>query len=196
MTINIQERVLLNQWSKLSYRNAHDDLVNLRRVETEAAPLLLDERVRALRRNNQKKFREWREAALFCYGIGEVVLRRKVALAVFESLDFDFIARWRDEETEHYVPVQIKELPPKNISPTAELNAVISKLSKYPVSQDTVVVVHVNRRLKLAPGDLDLPNLKIAELWLMGATTPDQSGWFLWGNLLGDPCEYEFNDPS
>jgi hypothetical protein len=37
--------------------------------------------------------------------------------------------------------------------------------------------------------------LNIGSLWLLGASAPDQSKWFIVGNLLNNPRIFEFDYP-
>ena len=171
-------------------------LVNLRRVE-ERLPSKMDERVRRLRTNALKEWRESRYAALFAYGIAESVLKRPTLVAKVEDLDFDFIMRWDEEEADYFYPVQLKELPPEDLNPGVSLEDILGKLDKYSGTEDLSVVVLINRRTRFEyrPWESE-QRPRIRELWYLGCTSQDQSKWFLYGNVLANaPLYYEFSYP-
>ena len=142
---------------------------------------ILTERVRTLRTNMLKPHREGREAALLCQGIGSAVLNNTVYFARSEKSDYDFISMWITGDTQHYSPVQIKELVPLDINPYLDLNKLISSLHKYNDSRDLTVAIHTNRQGSIDISQIVVPQLNIRELWLFGSLTLDQSKWFLFG---------------
>ncbi len=171
-------------------------LINLRRVE-EQLPEGMDEKVRRLRTNQLKQWREARYAALFAYGIGQCVLERRPLVAKVEDLDFDFVMRWGDEGADYFYPVQLKELPPEDLNANVALEQILGKLDKYSGAEDLSVVVLINRRVRFEyrPWESDQrPNIK--ELWYFGCTSQDQSKWFLYGSVLAKaPRYHEFDYP-
>ena len=171
-------------------------LINLRQLE-HRLPEDLDEKVRRLRTNQLKEWREARYAALFAYGIGQSVLEKPTLVAKVEDLDFDFVMRWGDEGADYFYPVQLKELPPEDLNPNIALEEILGKLNKYSGAEDLSVVVIINRRtrFKYRPWD-SAPRPKIRELWYFGCISQDQSKWFLYGNVLASAPRYrEFNYP-
>ena len=64
----------------------------------------MDDRVKRLRTPGLKTYREARDAAIFVYGMG---LAKSVAMAYtpFEQSDYDFVATWVEESTQHFAPV-------------------------------------------------------------------------------------------
>jgi hypothetical protein len=46
------------------------------------------------------------------------------------------------------------------------------------------VAIYVNLLLELDPPALQIPKLRISTLWIMGAVTPNQSRWAMWGDFL------------
>jgi len=118
-----------------------------------------------------------------------------VFVASYENSDYDAVAKRIEKDTEIFTPIQIKEVVPNDINSETDLNKEIAKLSRYPVSNDTVVVIHVNRTGRLHLPSVRVPSLSIGSLWLLGASTPDQQKWFLAGNLLDNPRIFEFNYP-
>lgn len=118
-----------------------------------------------------------------------------VALAPDEASDYDAVARRIEGGTEIFSPIQIKEVVPENLNRETDINKEIAKLKRYPASNDTDFVIHVTRPGQLQLSSIKLPSLNIASLWLIGASVPDQSKWFLAGNLLNNPQIFEFDYP-
>lgn len=164
--MNIDESIRTRHWSRLSYHDPEIVLRELRRVELHVADAVIEERVRTLRTNFRKPHREGREAALLCHGIGKAVLGTTVYVAPGEEQDHDFVSAWVTGDTQHYAPVQIKELVPSDINPYADLNEIISSLKKYSCSRDLIVGIHVNRAGPLDMTKIVVPKLGIRELWL------------------------------
>ena len=171
-------------------------LINLRWVETNI-PEGIDERVRRLRINQLKEWREARAAALFAYGMGKSVIEKQTFVAKSEDRDYDFVMRWSDDTVDYFYPVQLKELPPEDLNPEVSLDDVLTKLAKYSGATDLSVAVHINRRTKFEHrpwGNGVKPNVR--ELWYFGCCSRDQSTWFLYGSVLQPrPHYYEFAYP-
>ncbi len=196
VNMNIQEKIRTNKWAGLKYHDPRDILIKLRKLEIVVAQSNLDEKTKSLRKQKFRKYLEGRAAAIFCYGLAESVLKNKIYYAPIESKDFDCVTLWRDNDYQVYTPLQIKEVVPDRINPQANLDNEISKLQKYTDSKDLVVAIHVNKRGKLEFSHINTPALHIAELWIFGALSQDQSKWFLYGNLLATPNFFEFEYPS
>ena len=186
---------MLNAWAKLKFVDPKTILPQLRAIQELVAVSDLNKKMKDLRTNKLKKHREGWEAALFCYGISKL-MNSTVYVTPHEDSDFDAIALRIENGVQRYTPIQIKELVPKSLNPNSELNEEIKKLSKYTGSKDCVVVIHLNRDEKLELSDVEVPKLQIGGLWLLGATTPDQSKWFIAGDFLVSPQIYEFDFPS
>ena len=194
--MDINDSIRTRDWSKLIYYDPVTILRSLREKEIEIADQDIDERVRTLRANMLKPHREGREAALLCHGIGSAVLNNTVYFARSEKSDYDFISMWITGDTQHYSPVQIKELVPLDINPYSDLNKLISSLHKYNDSRDLTVAIHTNRQGTIDISQIVVPQLNIRELWLFGSLTLDQSKWFLLGDLIKDINYYEFYYPA
>src|SRR2546421_10068974 len=110
----------INLWRSLPFYEPATILRNLRRIEQQLADVDMDERVRRLRTPGLKTYREARDAALFVYGMG---LAKGVAMAYtpFERSDYDFVATWTEGTTQHFCPVQLKELVPADLNPGASI---------------------------------------------------------------------------
>lgn len=194
--MSIDDSIRTRDWSKLRYFDPATILRSLRQVEIEIADKNIDDRVRTLRNNLLKPHREGREAALVCHGIGSAVLKTTVFFARSEKSDYDFISMWIVDDTQHYSPVQIKELVPQEVNNNIDLNKLISSLQKYKNSNDLTVAIHMNRKSTIDMSKIIIPHLDIRELWLFGALTLNQSKWFLVGDLLKDKNYYEFYYPA
>ena len=194
--MSVQDRIRTAAWSKLAYHDPVADLLALRAIEVDTAQWPLDPQVRTLRTGKQKPYCEWRQAALFCCGMSQAILRCPIHFAPAESSDHDFIARWQADDMQSFAPVQLKELVPAALNPEADINAVLSGLKKYSDSADTVVAVYVNRRVRLALDAIVVPALRVAEVWLFGALSEDARRWFLIGDLLREKAFHEFTYPT
>ncbi|CAI2717399.1 hypothetical protein [Nitrospina watsonii] len=184
----------LNQWQQLEYHDPEFVLKRLREIEFKYQDYEIDPKIRNLRTNRLRPHREGRQAALFCYGMG-ILKGRKVWFAPFEASDYDFIALCEDKGTACYVPIQLKELVPESANPNAELNELIGNLRKYNSPQLTVAI-YLNRTTRIKFEKLECENLNLAEIWLFGSNTPDQTSWLLYGDLLTNPIPTEFVYPE
>lgn len=177
------DRAWLRFAQQLEYRDPVPLLRYLLKLEAQIAMSSTTDKVKNLRTNSLKEFREIREAAIFCYGMAQR-LGNKIFVGRGESQDYDFVASWLVGDTQHLAPVQIKEVVPTSLNPKATVQATVNALTKYVDSEDLVVAIHLNQSTSFDPTQLILPHLKIAELWVFGALEPDRSTWGLWGNLL------------
>lgn len=112
-----------------------------------------------------------------------------------EDQDYDFVTRRLEGDTVHFTPVQLKELVSDEINPRANLETELQKLTKYSSSSDLVVVIRVNRNVTIDRSKLRVPQLKIAQLWILGNRSPDQTKWCLIGDILNRPEITEFDYP-
>lgn len=186
----------LRQWGKLEYFDPRALLIALNDLTAQIPLHKLPYKVASLRTNQLKRYREGRQCALFCFGIGQA-LGLEVRFAMQEESDIDFVGRFEKNDEVHFVPIQIKELVPEKVRHEADLQTEIDKLNKYADSQDLVVAFHVNRNIQLDPSALDLSKVPFKELWLFGATTESQEEWFLLGNLLSPSAHWhKFRYPN
>lgn len=184
------------EWVALDYRSARDYLVNVAPHRAALAMSDTDERIRNLRTNKLKGVRELWQACLFAHGIGSSVLHTEVYLAPVEDQDFDCIAHYIVGEIQCYTPIQIKELVPEHLNPSGCLQGELEKLGKYVDSRDLVVAIYLNRQFRLELDGVRIPQIKVAELWLFGAVSPDASQFMLWGNMLKNPASYVYGYPG
>lgn len=180
----------------LSYLDPGPVLIELRRIERSIPRQPdLSKAVRNLRTNQLKSFRELREACLFCYGWNQID-GQHIFVAHHEARDHDAVAMWVVDNTQHFAPIQIKEVVPHELNSAASLQEVVDGLQKYPDSADLTVAIHLNQATPFSPMELAIPPLKIAALWVFGAISPDQSKWMLWGNFLEKVRWGEFLYPT
>ena len=168
--------VRLRQFAALLFSDPGPFLVKLRELERQIALSDLPEKVRQLRTNELKPWRELREAALFAYCMGQRI-GVPVLVARGEAQDYDFVVTWESKSVRNYAPIQIKEVVPTHLNPAATVSGVIGSLSKYGSSSDLTVVIHLNQRTAFDPGKLPVPKLPIGSLWMFGAVSPDANQW-------------------
>ena len=185
------------QFERLHWVDPKQVLINLRWLEANLSERM-DEKMRRLRTNQLREWREARAAALFSYGIGKAVLRTNTQVAKVEERDFDFVMRWSNKGANYYYPVQLKELPPDDINPGVSLDDVLAKLDKYSGPQNLSAVVQINRRMRFQFRPLPRGRRpRLLELWYFGSLSEDQSRWFLYGSALKKSArQYEFEYPA
>lgn len=183
------------EWLAYEFHDARAVLLKLNELEREIAGITMDDRVRRLRTRSLRPYHERRQAAIFCYGMG-VVCGTQVAFAPVENEDFDCIACWMNGDHQVFTAIQLKELPPSDLNPTATLDSELQKLTKYARSHDLVVAFHVNRRTNVTFSDLVIPKLPISELWFFGSVAPDGREFMIWGNALADPQYHQIAYPT
>ena len=190
-------RITERKLKALTWVEPKQALVNLRWLELNL-PSNIDEKVRRLRTNELKEWREARNAALFAHGIGEKVLRKPTLIAKSEEKDYDFVMRWNEDEADCFFPAQLKELPPDDLNPDVLIDDILAGLGKYSGLDDLSVVVAINRRMRFEYRPWAAAAMpKIRELWYFGCVSKDQSRWFLYGSALrNDAAYYEFDYPS
>lgn len=177
------DRSHLREIQNLEFQDPKHFLIELRKLECQLAASISDSRIRRLRTNKLKEWRETRDAALFCYGMGQRI-RQTVFCARGESQDYDFVASWLVGDVQHFAPVQLKEFVPSELNSTTSLKEIIDSLNKYVDSKDLTVAIRLNRRVFFDPQTVVVTQLHIAGLWVFGSISEDQSEWGLWGDFL------------
>jgi hypothetical protein len=176
--------VRIRHFAKLNYGNARTFLAGLRKIEIAVAASDSPESIKSMRTNSLKREREMRDAALFCVGMSHN-LGVDVWFAPVEEQDHDFVATWRTGETQHFCPVQLKEVVPKHLNANASIQGVLDKLPHYCDSADLSVAIKFNQCGRFDPTEITVPkNLRIGGLWVFGALAEDQSTWGLWGDFM------------
>ncbi len=194
--MKIFDELRMNEWESLKFSDPSKILPELQKIRVLVASSSLDERGKDLRTTLLTPHRQAWEAAIFCYGMS-ILLETKVFVSPYEAADYDAVALWAEGDAKKFVPIQIKEVVPESLNSKTDLNQEIAKLAqRYPVSKDIVVVIHVNRNGRLDLSSIVVPKLNLGELWLIGASTPDQTKWFMAGDLLNNPKIFEFDYPT
>lgn len=188
--------VTVNHWRTLRHHDPAHVLRRLRAAERALADALrdADDKVRRLRTTELNKYREWRDAALFTYGMG-LALNARVGYATEATGDYDFVTAWTRGDEAFFCPVQLKELVPADLNPGATLDGLLLKLRKYAGPTQTVLAIRLNRRgqLNLARG---WPPVPFAQLWFFWASAPDGNEWSIYGDALGAPQQWAFDYPT
>lgn len=180
----MRNSIRLRHFAKVDYKDPRDYLIRLRILERAIDLSRLPDRVRRLRTNQLKSVRELRDAAIFCVGMSEV-LEREIYLGKIEEQDFDFIAMYISDETQHFIPVQLKELVSDHLNPKANLDSIISHLGKYAKLDDVCVVIKLNRLGHFDPSLVSIPpHLQVGGLWMFCATNEEQTEFALWGDFM------------
>jgi len=162
------DRAWLRFAQKLEYRDPVRLLKDFRKVESRIATSNTPKKIKSLRTNSLREFRELREAAIFCHGMSQR-LGQKVFVGKGESQDYDFVASWVTEGKQHLAPVQIKEVVPVDLNSKASVQATVDALTKYVDSDELTVAIHLNRQTSFDPVQLVVPALNIAALWVFAA---------------------------
>ncbi len=189
-------RVVPREWRTYEYVDPRKVLIGFRELERRFAGQAIDERTLRLRTRALRPYHERRQALLFAYGMQTAVLGVPVHVACVEREDYDCIVAFHWEGEAHFVPVQIKELAPADLNPKADLQAELPKLEKYASSEDLVVAFHLNRNVRVQFDQIQVPPLRLRELWFFGAMSPAQDKWLLYGNALGSPAARTYEYPA
>lgn len=196
----------IKQIANSKFHDPSEVLCNFRSIELEmarhqeAGTIDLGKNAQALRTNDLKHFREIRQAALFCYGMS-VAKNKPVLFSPEERDDYDFVASWLDGDTQHFAPVQLKELVPEHLNARQTFEELLAKVEqKYTNSNDLTLAICLNRVGRFDPNDVRIDrDLRLAGIWVFGGVAPDQNKFGLWGDLLHDATclgiEFEYPKP-
>jgi hypothetical protein len=176
----------------LEYHDPAEILRRLRSLEVRLQGADIDPKVLSLRTPSLNKYRERRDAAVFAYGMG-LARSLDIGYAPEESSDYDFVTTWKDGGTQHFCPVQLKEIVPEALNPTATIDDLLAGLEKYSKTE-TVLAVKINRRSDLVLREK--PILPFAQLWFFWASAPGSSRWCLYGDVLADPAYFSYDYPQ
>lgn len=190
------ERPVPKEWLKYLYKDPRDMLIKFREIEREYSGKQIDPRTFRLRTRELKHVHEGRTAMLFAYGMQSTLLGVPLRVACVERDDYDCIATYERGNERVFVPIQIKELAPADLSPKADLQTELNKLKKYVSSDDLVVAFHLNRQTTIRFQELKVPPLSLGQLWFFGALAPNQDKWLLYGDVLAEPRPYYFDYPT
>ena len=186
---------ILNAFRRLEYRDPAADLRSLREVERWMVGKGGDPKVRTLRTAGLKPYREWRDAALFCYGMGQVY-GVPILYAPTEHSDYDFVATWVEDQTQNYCPVQLKELVPAELNPNASASDILKAVREKYTPSDTVLAVNLNREGRFDFSELSFDGMPFREVWFFWAAAPGGNEWAIQGDMLGKPTRKLFTYPN
>lgn len=186
---------VVNSFNELEFFDPQPILVKLRRLELEIAELDMDPKLRALRTSELKVHRERRDAAIFTFGMG-IVQGVRIVFAPVEASDYDFVTLWQADETQHFCPVQLKELVPEHLNPSATLGALLDSTRRYSSSTDTVLAVKLNRRGKIDLTASDFSQVPFKEAWCFWSASESGDRWCMYGDAKGEPGQAEFDYPQ
>lgn len=187
----------LRVWSRLPYLDPTPLLVQLGAIASSDLLRAAPPEVAALQTRELRPLAERRHGALFFYLMGQAQ-RTPVYFSHLEGADHDFVGLYERDGIQHYVPVQMKELPPVERNPTIQLQDIIDAArDRYADATDLTVAVAMNRVGEIRLSKLNLSGMAIKGLWLFGTSHPDQSRWMLIGNLMqGNAQAQEFHYPT
>jgi hypothetical protein len=137
------------------------------------------------------------DACLLAYGLSKA-LDTDVAVVRGENEDYDCVLRTVGDDGLQFVGIQLKELPPEHPKRPVTLEGLLGDLAdKRPT--DTTLVIRLNRTGYIPDEVLvavtKTAQLPFAEVWYLGATTPDGLGWCIYGDVMQQPRRYEFAYP-
>jgi hypothetical protein len=178
--------VRLREFLGYDYKDPAAWLRTLRELNPLIARSGLPYEVRSLRKRSVRRWGEIRQAALFAYGMSQRMpdCRFDFARPENANLDYDAVIRWQQADERYFTPLQLKEFVPRDVNDTATLDEIFEGLTRYRDSSDVTVAIFLNRRFTLE--QISWPRLSLGGLYLFGATSPDQSQWFLIGDLLSE----------
>jgi len=193
--------ITFRRWANLVYVDPADKLRRLRVLEREIAERLAGEElepgardVLALRTNETKSWREWRDAALFTYGMG-LAMGKAILFAPVEDEDYDVVAKWVDGDETNFCPVQHKDLPSEDRNPNATIEGLLRDLPKRYAPSKTVLLVKLSRAGHVVL-DRDWPAVPFAQLWFLWASAPGGVKWSIYGDALAaEPGQWAFDYP-
>src|SRR6267378_4018883 len=178
----------LNAWRVLEYHDPARVLKELRvaavqvAAEADKLGITLDPLSLRLRTTPLKKYREWRDAAIFTYGIG-LAKGLKTGYATHEAEDYDFVTAWVLDERNCFCPVQLKELPPADLNPHTKIGDLIESLHKYPTNTESVLAIKLSRKPEVDLASLRIPQAPFKEVYLFWQSTPTPDKYILYGDL-------------
>lgn len=178
--------VRLREFLRYEYKDPAEWLRAMGEMNSLVARSSLPYKVRSLRTHTLRQWHEIRQAALFAYGMSQRMPECRFDFAHAPNADYDAVVRWQHADEQHFTAVQLKEYVPSGLNAKATLAGIFDGLTRYRDSRDLVVAVFLNRRLRLE--EIICPSLNLGGLYLFGAAAPDQSRWFVIGDLLDNTC--------
>jgi hypothetical protein len=103
---------------------------------------------------------------------------------------------WQNGNQGTFTPVQLKEVVPKALNPTATINGTLAGLSRYGPMGAPLLPCSSTDEGTLVSRRCPVRAFKCGGIWLFGAASPDQQRWYLYGNLLSNPRLYNYEYPA
>jgi hypothetical protein len=148
--------------------------------------------VKRWRTGKYKELREIMDACLLAYGLSKA-LETDVWVVRGEKEDYDCVLRAVGDDGVQFVCIQLKELTPEHVNGRM-LEGLLGDLATGPPT-DTTLVIRLNRTGYIPDEVLSAVKLPYAEVWYLWATSPDGLGWCIYGDVMQQPCRYEFAYP-
>jgi hypothetical protein len=186
----------LREFQDYDYKDPREWLVAMHEIESIVSKSTLSYRERSLRTNNLRGWKDRRIAALFAYGMSQRMPGYWFDFAGVERSDYDAVIRCYNEQDCIFTPIQIKELVPKDINEDSTVEAIVESLTKYSNSTDLVVVIHLNRQMKIRPHPISSKQINIGGLYFLGGAAPTKRQWLLMGDLLHSAEISQFEYPT
>ncbi|MCU0955390.1 MAG: hypothetical protein MUC37_12480 [Hyphomicrobium sp.] len=185
----------INRLSKLQYYDPLYALPELRKVQLAISELQnIPNSIRNLRTRKLKRERELWMAFLLAYG-----LRARTGLPLLladdEESDHDVVLATVANDLPHFLPVQLKEVVPEDLNPTANVQNIIDDTFAKRSYQDTLLAIKITQNYSFDPNGLVVPPFSFAGIWIFAAVSPDQSRWALWGDFIDDRLGTIFEIP-
>ena len=178
------------------YKDPREWLVAMHEVESLVSESPVNYPVRSLRTNKLRQWRDRRIAALFAYGMSQRMPGYWFDFAGVERSDYDAIIRYYDAEECFYTPIQIKELVPEHVNEASTVEAILQCLTKYSNSPDLVIVVYLNRRMRIRLHPIRSKQINIGGVYFLGGASAGKRQWLLMGDLLHSTEISEFEYPT
>lgn len=174
------DKIAWRKWRKLDWRHPQLDLYALGVLQGNLEKQGFHPTTDTLRQRDLKQSLEQKQAALFSYFIGHSVLRSPIKYALCEDEDFDCVLRWIGDGEKRCAPVQLKEIVPPHVNPTATIDGELAKLNKYSTSGNTIVAVHVNQQGLIEYSAIKKPQTSVGEIGFTQRLLPtNRSGFFM-----------------
>ncbi len=176
----------INRLAKLQYYDPLYALPALRELQREVSGVRgIPDSIRNLRTRGLKRERELWMAFLLAYGLRGRA-GRPFLLADDEESDHDVVLATVQNDLPLFFPVQLKEVVPEDLNPTASVQNVIDTAISKRSYRDTLLAIKITQNYRFDPFGLVVPPFSFAGIWIFGAISPDQSRWSLWGDFIDD----------
>ena len=189
-------RLRLKVFAQLEFKDPEEYLRRWWRIAPLISSMNLQYQQKSFRTHGLRIHKDRREAALFCLGLQVATGNSTFEFAMSEASDYDAVFRCIVNGKICFTPIQLKEIVPTRLDEKATLEREIAKLGKYADSQDLVVALFLDRNGISKLTEIEAPNLKLGGIWIFGCCSPDQSRWFLFGNIPSNPKLFEFVHPQ